>query len=69
MTKFQITRDVGMGKFFEQQPESISPLPWNAWSSEKYVKSKCHTELYSVAGFFFSAIRMLCIFHVHFRCT
>jgi hypothetical protein len=30
MTKYQITCDVEMRKFFEQQPESASPLPWNA---------------------------------------
>jgi hypothetical protein len=31
MTKFQITHDVEMRKFFEQPPESaLLPLPWNA---------------------------------------
>jgi GH25 family lysozyme M1 (1,4-beta-N-acetylmuramidase) len=30
VTKFQITRDVEMPKFFEELPESASPLPWSA---------------------------------------
>jgi hypothetical protein len=30
MAEYQITRDVEMRKFFEQPPESASPLLWSA---------------------------------------